>query len=68
MEATPHRTGQIELAGEWSRVDELNWTADRATIRAIKKRGEEPSEWLATEYRQLSARRKAVASRVAPRG
>jgi hypothetical protein len=62
MEATQHGTEQSERAGEWSRVDELNWAADRATLRVIKKRGEEPSEWLATEYRELSARRKAVAT------
>jgi hypothetical protein len=48
----------MELA-PWTTVDELNWAADRATIRVIKKRGEEPSEWLAAEYRELSARRKA---------
>lgn len=54
-------TVQCERAGEWSRVDELNWSADRSTIRTIKKRGEEPSEWLANEYRELSARRKAAA-------
>jgi hypothetical protein len=64
MEETQVRTGQSELAGEpWSRVDELNWAADRATIRSLKKRGDEPSEWLATEYRELSTRRKAVAAR-----
>ena len=64
MEATQDGTGQPERAGEpWGRVDELNWAADRATIRSLKKRGEEPSDWLASEYRELSARRKAVAAR-----
>lgn len=43
----------------WTTVDELNWKADRVVIRALKKRGEVPSEWLASEYRELSARRKA---------
>lgn len=43
----------------WSAVDELNWKADRAVLRDLKKRGEEPSEWLANEYAELSARRKA---------
>ena len=60
MEATQHGTVQTVPAGEWSRVDELNWAADRTTIRVVKKRGEEPSEWLATEYRELSARREAA--------
>ncbi|SDK78571.1 hypothetical protein [Arthrobacter sp. ok362] len=64
MEANEDGTIQSERAREpWSRVDELNWAADRATIRSLKKRGDEPSEWLATEYRELSARRKAVAPR-----
>ncbi|WP_229994363.1 hypothetical protein [Arthrobacter sp. Bi26] len=45
----------------WTRTDELNWAADRAVLRDLKKRGEEPSEWLAGEYRELSARRKAAA-------
>jgi len=43
----------------WTPVDELNWKADRTVLRALKKRGEEPSEWLLAEYRELSARRKA---------
>ncbi|MDN4645542.1 hypothetical protein [Arthrobacter sp. PsM3] len=67
MEAKQDGTAQSEHSGEWSRVDELNWAADRSTIRVIKKRGEEPSDWLATEYRELSARRKA-ACQVTPRG
>lgn len=46
----------------WTRTDELNWKADRTVIRDLKKRGEEPSEWLATEYRELCARRKAAAN------
>ena len=61
-----HRTerdSQNKRGEPWGRVDELNWAADRAPIRIIKKRGEEPSEWLANEYRELSARRKAVVSR-----
>ncbi|UUG69994.1 hypothetical protein SEA_ZUCKER_34 [Arthrobacter phage Zucker] len=64
MEQHKDRPEQSEQpCAQWSRVDELNWAADRATIRTIKKRGEEPSEWLANEYRELSARRKAVAAR-----
>jgi len=43
----------------WTRTDELNWAADRAVIRDLKARGESPSEWLANEYAELSARRKA---------
>lgn len=42
----------------WSRVDEKNWTANRAVLRDLKKWGEEPSEWLAAEYRELSTRRR----------
>lgn len=45
----------------WSGDDELNWAADRAVLRSLKKRGEEPSEWLAAEHSELSARRKAAA-------
>lgn len=43
----------------WSRNDELNWAADRRVLRDLKKRGEEPSEWLASEHHELDARRKA---------
>lgn len=49
----------------WSQEDELNWAADRAVLRDLKKRGEEPSEWLAAEHAELDARRKAVAKRQA---
>ena len=57
-------SGACETASDapWTHTDELNWAADRSTIRVIKKRGEEPSDWLANEYRELSARRKANAS------
>lgn len=51
---------QNEQAGEWSKVDELNWAADRTVLRDLKKRGEEPSVWLASEYRELCARRKVA--------
>ncbi len=44
---------------KWTAVDELNWAADRAVLRDLKKRGEEPSAWLTAEYAELSARRKA---------
>jgi hypothetical protein len=53
-------TGQAEHARQWTRTDELNWAADRSVLRSIKKQGEDPSERLAAEYRELSARRKAV--------
>lgn len=52
----------MEMAGKkmaWTAVDELNWNADRTVLRDLKMRGEQPSEWLAAEYRELSARRKA---------
>jgi len=54
------RTAQCERAGEWTRADELNWAADRTVLRNLKNRGVEPSDWLAAEYRELSARRKAA--------
>lgn len=67
MEATQGRTGQAERTGDapraWTTTDELNWAADRHVLRDLKKLGEEPSEWLATEYRELNARRKVVAAR-----
>lgn len=43
----------------WSGEDERNWVANRRVLRELKKRGEEPSEWLASECRDLDARRKA---------
>lgn len=57
-------TGDLPAHAEtpWSGDDELNWAADGAVLRSLKKRGEEPSEWLASEYRELSARRKAAAT------
>jgi len=63
-EYTNEYTSENEKAGHmeqvpWTTVDELNWKADRTVIRALKKRGEAPSDWLANEYRELSARRKA---------
>lgn len=45
----------------WSSVDELNWAADGSVFCGLKKRGEEPCEWLSTESRQPNTRRKAVA-------
>ncbi|MCY1246647.1 hypothetical protein D9M72_599040 [compost metagenome] len=45
----------------WSPNDELNWAADRAALRRLKERGEEPSNWLAAEYLELTARRKTAA-------
>jgi len=50
------------MTSKWTEVDELNWKADRAALRKIKARGEQPSEWLTTEYRELSARRKSARS------
>lgn len=61
MEANEDRTGRAQLAcTPWSQTDELNWAADRVVLRDLRKRGEQPSEWLANEYRELSARRKQV--------
>lgn len=47
------------MAAKWTQEDERNLTADRAVIRKMKARGEEPSEWLAAEYAELLERRKA---------
>lgn len=60
MEQMQDRTTQCERPGEWSKVDELNWSADRSVLRDLKKRGEEPSVWLAAEYRELNTRRRAA--------
>lgn len=43
----------------WSRADEKNWAAGRAVLRDLKKSGERPSEWLASEHAELDARRTA---------
>jgi hypothetical protein len=42
----------------WSRDDEKNWATDRAVLRDLKSRHEEPSEWLSAEHAELDARRK----------
>jgi hypothetical protein len=55
--ATEEFSAHVETP--WSRRDELNWSADRRVLRDLKKRGEEPSERLATEHGELDARRKA---------
>lgn len=46
------------MAVKWTQTDELNWAADRTILKKLKDRGEEPSEWLTTEYAELDARRK----------
>jgi DNA-binding GntR family transcriptional regulator len=50
---------QAQVDTPWSRKDELNWVAKRRILRDLTKRSEEPSESLASEHRELDARRKA---------
>lgn len=57
-----NEASEAAAAAPWTPNDERNWAADRAVLRDLKKRCEEPSEWLATEYRELNARRKAYSS------
>jgi integrase len=51
------------MAVKWTQTDELNWAADRLVLRKLKDRSEEPSEWLAAEFEELSERRKAAKPR-----
>lgn len=51
------------MAAKWTQTDELNLIADRTVLRKLKDRGEEPSEWLASEYAELVERRKAAKPR-----
>jgi len=51
------------MAAKWTQADELNLIADRTVLRKLKERGEEPSEWLAAEYAELTERRKAAKPR-----
>lgn len=55
------------MAVRWSAEDERNYVADRLVLKKLKARGEEPSQWLAEEYADLSARR-AEAKRRRPKG
>ena len=48
---------------KWTQTDELNLIADRTVLKKLKDRGEEPSAWLAEEYAELTARRKAAKPR-----
>jgi len=48
---------------KWTQTDELNLIADRTVLKKLKDRGEEPSAWLAEEYAELNARRKAAKPR-----
>jgi integrase len=55
------------MAVKWTQEDERNWVADRVVLRKLKERGEEPSQWLADEFAELSERRK-LAKRRRPKG
>ena len=48
---------------KWTQTDELNWAADKVVLRKLKDRGEEPSDWLAEEFADLSERRKLAKPR-----
>ena len=51
----------------WTAEDERNYTADRTVLKKLQDRGEEPSQWLADEYKDLSERRRQ-AKRRRPKG
>jgi len=51
----------------WTAEDERNYTADRTVLKKLEARGEEPSQWLADEYAELSERRRQ-AKRRRPKG
>lgn len=51
------------MAVKWTQEDERNLVADRTVLRKLKDRGEEPSQWLADEYAELTARKKAAKQR-----
>ena len=51
----------------WTAEDERNYTADRTMIKKLADRGEEPAQWLADEYAELTERRKQ-AKRRRPKG
>lgn len=45
------------MAVKWTQEDERNYVADRTVLKKLKDRGEEPSQWLADEFADLSKRR-----------
>lgn len=51
------------MASKWTQVDEANLIADRTVIKKLRAHGEEPSEWLANEYAELTQRRKEAKPR-----
>ena len=48
---------------KWTQEDERNWAADKVVLRKLNDRGEEPSQWLADEFADLSERRKQAKPR-----
>ena len=51
----------------WTAEDERNYVADRTVLKKLEARGEEPSQWLADEFAELSERRRH-AKRRRPKG
>jgi integrase len=51
------------MAVKWTQEDERNWVADRTVLKKLKERDEEPSQWLADEFAELSERRKLAKPR-----
>ena len=51
------------MPAKWTQTDELNLAADRAVIRKMRAKGEEPSAWLLEEYQELTERRKQAKPR-----
>jgi len=48
------------VSERWTAEDERNLAADRAVLRKMQARGEEPSAWLQDEYNELMRRKKAA--------
>ena len=51
----------------WTAEDERNYVADRTVLKKLADRGEDPSQWLADEFAELSERRRQ-AKRRRPKG
>ncbi|MEV7472274.1 site-specific integrase [Pseudarthrobacter oxydans] len=51
------------MPARWTATDEANLAADRAVIRKMRAKGEEPSAWLLAEYEELTERRKQAKPR-----
>ena len=48
------------MSERWTAEDERNLAADRAVLKKMRERGEEPSQWLVDEHDELTRRKKAA--------